>query len=662
MGTDAQPYRPARAGLGTRTIAGLTAGLALAFLLPATTVAQGSEPNVPDEPDVVVDDDLKCPGAEHSTINAGVVAAASGETVKVCAGTYNEQVIIAKPLELLGVQADNDARERSPDAPESIIDGQGAPAGGGLAIQASGVIVDGFTVRNVGGPPPGFGAGIWVSAATGGHSIRNTILRGNTIGISLNNSADADPEQTVLQHNLFDMNIKGGSASGNGVYSEQMSNVLIDENRFTGHTNSAMVINAATPGPSTPQPPDPPQPPAEFAGSGIRITGNDIVDDSEILVFESSDVTISGNRVIRPSESGIVLGGGNANVDVIGNTVENPGDGGAGVELLDGMNDPPTPRGPNTGVRIIGNTLLGGGDEAGIRLAAPSTDGGGVPATGEVEVHLNRIAGNETGLAVETVGATVDAQNNWWGCNGGPAVAACDPTSATVPNAITSDPWLVLTATAPASAVAGGAPVTVAADLNQNSAGTAPGPYELNPTDKVDFPATPLRFTTSLGSIAASVPTVAGRLETPLTPGDVAGASTVTAVLDGETRSMTVEILDQTPPDASVAPAPEGHASSAGRPKLRVPDDTPPNTSLRDDLRKVKTPLAQFRFASTEPASSFECRLDGGRFRPCGSPTTLNGLKPGKHLFEVRAIDVAANVDPTPAYDRFTVKRKPRQK
>ncbi len=32
-----------------------------------------------------------------------------------------------------------------------------------------------------------------------------------------------------------------------------------------------------------------------------------------------------------------------------------------------------------------------------------------------------------------------------------------------------------------------------------------------------------------------------------------------------------------------------------------------------------------------------------------------SGLKPGKHVFKVRATDAAGNVDPTPAVKKFTV-------
>ncbi len=57
---------------------------------------------------------------------------------------------------------------------------------------------------------------------------------------------------------------------------------------------------------------------------------------------------------------------------------------------------------------------------------------------------------------------------------------------------------------------------------------------------------------------------------------------------------------------------------------------------------------ASFEFSSDDPAAGFECRLDGGSFSPCASPQNFSGLSLGDHTFEVKAIDTAGNVDPTP--------------
>ncbi len=61
-----------------------------------------------------------------------------------------------------------------------------------------------------------------------------------------------------------------------------------------------------------------------------------------------------------------------------------------------------------------------------------------------------------------------------------------------------------------------------------------------------------------------------------------------------------------------------------------------------------------FTFSSSEPGT-FQCRVDASVFAACTSPHTTAVLADGAHTFEVRATDLAANTDPTPASRTFTV-------
>ena len=58
--------------------------------------------------------------------------------------------------------------------------------------------------------------------------------------------------------------------------------------------------------------------------------------------------------------------------------------------------------------------------------------------------------------------------------------------------------------------------------------------------------------------------------------------------------------------------------------------------------------------SSDEPAS-YECSLDGGSYRGCGSTTTFSGLDHGRHSLTARATDGAGNTDPSPAQITTTV-------
>lgn len=86
-------------------------------------------------------------------------------------------------------------------------------------------------------------------------------------------------------------------------------------------------------------------------------------------------------------------------------------------------------------------------------------------------------------------------------------------------------------------------------------------------------------------------------------------------------------------------------------------DVTPPNTRIvSGPARNTYKTKAEFRFASTEAQSSFQCRLDKKPWRGCANPFKRT-IKPGRHIFKVRAIDRFGNVDPSPA--RFGWRVKP---
>ena len=86
-------------------------------------------------------------------------------------------------------------------------------------------------------------------------------------------------------------------------------------------------------------------------------------------------------------------------------------------------------------------------------------------------------------------------------------------------------------------------------------------------------------------------------------------------------------------------------------------DDTPPDTTVGTPT--VSGDSATVSFSSNESGAQFECRLDGGPFQSCDSPAHLNGLPDGSHTLTVRAIDLAGNVDPTPASTSFTTAGAP---
>ena len=109
-----------------------------------------------------------------------------------------------------------------------------------------------------------------------------------------------------------------------------------------------------------------------------------------------------------------------------------------------------------------------------------------------------------------------------------------------------------------------------------------------------------------------------------------------------------------------VAVSPEGRSvyvgSSADDAIVRF-DREPqrPETTIRKGpKKKTLKRKATFAFDSDTAGSTFECKLDKKDFAPCTSPKKAK-VKPGRHTFQVRAIDPQGNADTTPAKRRWRV-------
>jgi hypothetical protein len=92
--------------------------------------------------------DRSCRSAAFGTIQSAVNAAPTGSTVIVCKGTYHEQVVISKPLSLVGQQATIDEAGVTP-ALQASIPGLGTQTiFAAVVILSSHVQFSGFTVSN----------------------------------------------------------------------------------------------------------------------------------------------------------------------------------------------------------------------------------------------------------------------------------------------------------------------------------------------------------------------------------------------------------------------------------------------------------------------------------------------------------------------------------
>ncbi len=190
----------------------------------------------------------------------------------------------------------------------------------------------------------------------------------------------------------------------------------------------------------------------------------------------------------------------------------------------------------------------------------------------------------------------------------------------------------MLTVTAaPTSIEVGGNNSTITADLNLNSDGANVGTAHRD--------GFPVAWTTDLGTIAPpSSSATEGVATSTLTSGATSGTANPAATVDNETTSTPVQFTDTGIPETAITSGPTGGVTIA-------------QTS------------ATFEFNSpNDPTATFECRIDSsdpGAWAACTSPQAYAGLAQGAHVFEVRAVDLNNNPDPSPARGVFNVDTTP---
>ncbi|HEU5253621.1 MAG TPA: choice-of-anchor Q domain-containing protein [Solirubrobacterales bacterium] len=416
-----------------------------------------------------------------------------------------------------------------------------------------------------------------------------------------------------------------------------------------------------------------------------------------------SGLTISNGRAI--ASGGFVIGGGIRNSEgsltltgVVVKDSEAAGEGGTNVFVEGGGI---FSEGPLT---LRETVVAGNAARASNATSLTAAFGGGVAALGNLTVEASTISGNVTEASGD--GSTVTAQ-------GGGVLAG---TAATVSRSTISGNAVIAGGAAPQVRAQGGGIQTYEATLTSStlarnsatSAGLALAANlysALSTTVRGTLVADPLDGADSCGGGAPGSDEIAsggfnldeddscGFAESSDLVGVVAGLDPVLkdnggptpthALLAGSSAAIDRgysfgSSVDQRglarPSDfPAIGNTEGGDGSDIGAFELQVPptpdrgsavivsqrptDKFPPNTRILSGPPRVtfKT-RAKFRFASTEGQSRFQCKLDKKRWKGCRNPYKRS-VKPGKHLFKVRAIDRFGNVDPTPA--RFGWRVKP---
>ena len=385
-------------------------------------------------------------GGCSATIGVAVTAAAPNNTVTVAKGTYHEDVVITKPLSLLGAGSQNTVIDATGLSNGVNIDGHNHP---GL----SHVSVSGFTVQNAnfegilltdssfitidnnhvtgnnkslsfpGGVPtcPGLpsyfvtfqgldcGEGIHLSGVD--HStVANNLVENNAGGILVSDDTGSSHDNLIsantVQNNPFDCGITiashlimfGPQRPLRGIYHNTIVGNISSANGLTTGEGAGIGLFAAAPG-------------AQNWGNvvvGNTATGNalpGVAMHSHSPLQNLNDNLIAGNQI-----------SGNGPDGDPGTTVP------TGIDVFA---DEAAGAAPITGTVITQNIFKG----EGIDLA--------VATSGGITVRFNSFF-DYVGIVNLGTGA-VDATLNWWKCSGGPSANGCSTVAGL---GVRTTPWL----------------------------------------------------------------------------------------------------------------------------------------------------------------------------------------------------------------------------
>ncbi len=120
-------------------------------------------------------------------------------------------------------------------------------------------------------------------------------------------------------------------------------------------------------------------------------------------------------------------------------------------------------------------------------------------------------------------------------------------------------------------------------------------------------------------------------------------------------------------PTSSEPSSPAGSPPGGSSPAPESPTPTPPASSPPSTVIDsgpsglIGVSSVMFTFHGSDTNDTFQCSLDGAPWVICTSPQQYTALAEGVHTFQVRAVNAAGEVDPTPASASFTIEATPPQ-
>lgn len=251
-----------------------TAAILTVLIFSTLTLTLGVQPARSSPMTITVPDD-------YPTVQAAVYAANPGDTVYVRAGTYYENVVVDKPISLVGENAQN-----------TTIDGSGLADA--LHLVADDINVTGFTIRNSLTSPY---SGITLEYANYCNISGNNITN-NWIGVNL-----ASP--------CNDNTINGNNITANNYYGVLLyssDNNAIGGNNITNNGDGVYVASSS---------------------SGNSIAGNNITNNwaGVYLVSYASNTNILRNNITANNGYGVYIASYSSGNIIAGNNMTQNGDG-----------------------------------------------------------------------------------------------------------------------------------------------------------------------------------------------------------------------------------------------------------------------------------------------------------------------------------------------
>jgi hypothetical protein len=198
-----------------------------------------------------------------SLIQRAVEMVDVGGTVNVAAGTYNQDVSVAKAVTVRGANAGVAAGvEAGARGPESIVDG-------GFLVQADDVTLDGFTILDGAAVFNDGPAGVYLAGGVSDVLIQNNILTGDDAGRGILSTFNGDNDDITIHGNDIGHWTTGVLNQGNtnvdvlcntihdnvaGVANDFVTDVLVKANDFKGNGEAV----------------------GTFSSTGVVVQGNDL--------------------------------------------------------------------------------------------------------------------------------------------------------------------------------------------------------------------------------------------------------------------------------------------------------------------------------------------------------------------------------------------------